>query len=100
MNDPVTASALTVIVIALLGTLVTLALLYRAMQPGAKRRRPSAPHRKQLWLAALIGIGVPLLLLAYALLLSPASLSPDQLHHRMLQDTPAATHPAVPSGGA
>ena len=45
-----------------------------------------------MWLAGLIGIAVPLLILAYALVFSPsARLTPQQLHQQELQKKPDAS---------
>ena len=56
--------------------------MYLAIRSGEKGQ-PRPPHRGQMWLAGLIGIAVPALLLLYALFFSPsATLTPGQMHHR------------------
>jgi len=91
IDDPVTRSALTVIFIVFLATLVAGAVMYLLIRSGEKM--PLPPHRIQMWLAGIIGIGIPLLLLAYALLLSPsARLTPKELHQQQMQKEMEPSH--------
>ncbi len=84
LDDTVTRTALIVITAVFFITVITIAILYLLIRAGEKGAR-GAPHKGQMWLAGAIGIALPLLMLGYALLLSPsARLSPKQLHRQIL----------------
>jgi len=85
LDDPVTRKALTVFIVVFFALLIAGTVLYVSMRAGEKGP-PKPPHKAQMWLAGLIGIGVPLLIFAYALLFSPsARLTPQQLHQQEMQ---------------
>ena len=85
LDDPVTVSALIVLIVVFFGLLIALTTLYLLIRSG-ERGEPKPPHKGQMWLAGLIGIVVPLLILAYAVAFSPAAkLSPDRLHQQELK---------------
>ena len=85
MNDPVTQAALTVFIVVFFVLLIALSVLYLLIRAGEKGT-PQPPHKGQMWLAGLIGIALPMLILAYAVLFSPsARLTPDQLHRLEMQ---------------
>lgn len=85
LDDPTTRAALIVFATVLFATVIAIAVLYLLIRSGEKGA-PKPPHKGQLWLAGIIGIGVPMLILAYALLFSPsATLDPQQLHKQELK---------------
>ena len=87
LDDPVTRAALTVFIVVFFITLMAIAVMYLLIRSG-ERGKPKPPHKAQMWLAGIIGIAVPLLILTYALLFSPsARLTPQQLHQQELQKT-------------
>ena len=85
LDDPVTRSALIVLFSVFIVTLIAITVMYLLIRAGEKGlRRP--PHKVQMWLAAIIGVVIPLIVLAYALAFSPsARLMPQQLHEQELQ---------------
>lgn len=90
LNDPVTQAALTVFIVVFFVIVIALSVLYLLIRAGEKGP-PQPPHKGQMWLAGLIGIALPMLILAYAVLFSPsARLTPDQLHE---QEMRKALHP-------
>ncbi|MHC3993746.1 hypothetical protein ACXWTF_02890 [Thiomicrolovo sp. ZZH C-3] len=85
LDDPVTRAAMVVFVTVFFATLIAIAVMYLLIRAGEKGP-PKPPHKGQIWLAGLIGIGIPLLMLAYALLFSPsARLTPQQLHQQQIE---------------
>jgi ABC-type Fe3+ transport system permease subunit len=85
LDDPVTRSALIVIVTVFFALVIAITVMYLLIRSGEKGA-PKPPHKAQMWLAGLIGIAVPLLVLAYALVFSPsARLTPQQLHQQEIE---------------
>lgn len=85
LDDPVIRSAFTVIGTVFFGTVTAITVLYLLIRSGEKGK-PRPPHKNQLWMAGIIAIAVPLLVLVYALFFSPAAqLSPQQLHQKERQ---------------
>ena len=86
LDDPVTRSALAVIITVIFATLIAGTVLYLMIRAG-ERGAPKPPHKGQMWLAGIIGIAVPMLVLAYALLFSPAArMTPRQLHQTEMHE--------------
>jgi len=83
-DDPVIHASVIVFTVVFFATLIAIAVLYLLIRSGEKGE-PTTPHKGQIWLAALIGIAVPLLVLAYAVLFSPARMTPKQLHQQELE---------------
>ena len=85
LDDPVTRSALIVIIAVFFATVIAVTIMYLLIRSGEKGA-PKPPHKAQLWLAGITGIAVPLLVLAYALVFSPsARLTPQQLHQQEIE---------------
>jgi drug/metabolite transporter (DMT)-like permease len=81
-----------VFVTVFFATLIAIAVMYLLIRAGEKGP-PKPPHKGQMWLAGVIGIGIPLLMLAYALLFSPsARLTPRQLHQQQMQQSQGGSH--------
>ena len=79
MNDPVISSAFAVLLLFFTLTAATLALLFAYIRRGGKRGKGFSSVETAL--ALTVGGGVPVALLLYALLFSPAAtLSPAQMH--------------------
>jgi len=85
LDDPVTKAALTVFIVVFFAIVIALTVLYLIIRAGEKGQ-PKPPHKGQMWLAGLIGIALPLLILAYAVIFSPsARMTPEQLHQQELK---------------
>jgi drug/metabolite transporter (DMT)-like permease len=88
LDDPVTKAALTVFVIVFIAIVIALTVLYLIVRSGEKGP-PKPPHKGQMLLAGIIGVAIPLLILAYAVVFSPsARLTPEQLHKLEMQKAP------------
>jgi len=84
-DDPVIHASVIVFIVVFFAVLIAIAVLYVLIRTGEKGEART-PHKGQIWLAALIGIAVPLLILAYAVLFSPsARMTPKQLHQQELE---------------
>ena len=85
LDDPVTKAALTVFIVVFFAIVIALTVLYLLIRAGEKGP-PKPPAKGQMWLAGLIGIALPLLILAYAVIFSPsARMTPEQLHQQELK---------------
>ena len=92
LDDPVTKAALTVFIVVFFAIIIALSVLYLLIRAGEKGP-PKPPAKGQMWLAGIIGIAVPLLILAYAVLFSPsARMTPEQLHQQELKKALDAEH--------
>lgn len=87
LEDPVTKAALIVIATVFFGVIIAISVLYLLIRAD-EHGQPKPPHKMQMLLAAVIGIAVPFLILAYALLFSPsARMTPQKLHQMEMQKT-------------
>ena len=92
LDDPVTKAALTVFIVVFFAIVIALSVLYLLIRAGEKGP-PKPPAKGQMLLAGIIGIAVPLLILAYAVLFSPsARMTPEQLHQQELKKALDAEH--------